>query len=127
LNGEQQTFVYSGLSIRDNAGGEPFIARLWATRRIGELMNQIRLNGEDPELVQSIVNLSVRYGIITPYTSFLIQEGDILTQSGQEEAVANFAGARNDDNTGSAAVSQADESQQMAGAEAPMALPTQTM
>jgi Ca-activated chloride channel homolog len=128
LNGEQQTFVYSNLSFRDNAGGEPFIARLWATRRIGDLMNQIRLNGEDPELVQSIVNLSVRYGIITPYTSFLIEENDILTQSGQEEAAANFAGdARNDDNTGAAAVAEADESQQMAEAEAPMALPTQTM
>jgi Ca-activated chloride channel family protein len=127
LNGEQQTFVYSNLSFRDNAGGEPFIARLWATRRIGDLMNQIRLNGEDPELVQSIVNLSVRYGIITPYTSFLIEENDILTQSGQEEAAANFAESRSDDSTGEVAVSEADESQQLAGAEAPMALPTQEM
>jgi Ca-activated chloride channel family protein len=119
LNGQPQTFVYSGLSFRANAGGEPFIARLWATRRIGDLLNQIRLSGEDPELVQSVVNLSVRYGIITPYTSFLIQEEDILTQSGQQEAAVNFAGeARDADDTGAAAVDAADEAQQMAEAAA---------
>ncbi|MFN8371607.1 MAG: VIT and VWA domain-containing protein [Anaerolineae bacterium] len=127
LNGEQQTFVYSNMSFRANAGGEPFIARLWATRRIGDLMNQIRLNGESDELVQSIVNLSVRYGIITPYTSFLIQDEDILTQSGQNEAAASFAGeARDADTSGAVAVAAADDAQQMAGAEAPMALPTMT-
>lgn len=127
LNGEQQTFVYSSLSFRENAGGEPFIARLWATRRIGDLLNQIRLNGEDAEIVQSIVNLSVRYGIITPYTSFLIEEEDILTQSGQEEVAANFAGeAREADTSGAAAVAAADDAQQMAESNAPQMLPTAT-
>ncbi len=127
LNGEPQTYTYSNLSFRDNAGGEPFIARLWATRRIGDLLNQIRLNGENPELIDSIVNLSVRYGIITPYTSFLIQEEDILTQSGRDEAAANFAGeARDADNSGAAAVAAADDAQQMAESTAPQALPTMT-
>ena len=60
------------MCIRDR-----FIPRLWATRAIGHLMQQIRLNGENAELVQSIVNLSTRYGVITPYTSFLIEEDDI--------------------------------------------------
>ncbi|MCL4254715.1 MAG: VWA domain-containing protein, partial [Anaerolineae bacterium] len=80
IGGVQTQYVYDGLSFRNNAGGEPFIARLWATRRIGDLLNTIRLNGENPELIDSIVSLSVRYGIITPYTSFLIDENDILTQ-----------------------------------------------
>ena len=39
-----------------------FLPRLWATRKIGYLLNQIRLNGENPEWVQAIVDLSVRYG-----------------------------------------------------------------
>ena len=53
---------------------ESFIARLWATRRIGHLLGQIRLHGEDRELVEEIVDLAVRYGIVTPYTSFLVRE-----------------------------------------------------
>ncbi len=49
-----------------------FIPRLWATRRIGYLVDEIRLHGENKELVEEIVRLSKRYGIITEYTSFLV-------------------------------------------------------
>ena len=90
LNGEAVEYVYEELTFRERAGGEPFIARLWATRRIGELLNQIRFNGENPELVESVVTLSVRYGIITPYTSFLIEEDDILSQQGRARAEESF-------------------------------------
>jgi len=83
-----QTFTYSDLEFRSNAGGDALIPRLWATRRIGDLMNAIRLNGENPELVDSIVRLSIRYGIVTPYTSFIITEQDIFTEDGVSQAVA---------------------------------------
>ena len=53
-----------------------FIPRLWATRKVGYLLDQIRLNGESQELVDEIIALSKRYGIITPYTSFLILEDE---------------------------------------------------
>ena len=56
------------------AGGEPFVARLWATRKIGALMEEIRRNGPNPEIVDAIVDLSMRYGIVTPYTSYLVEE-----------------------------------------------------
>jgi len=79
-NGAPQNFTYADQLFRDE-GGEAFIPRLWATRAIGHLMQQIRLRGEDAELVQSIVNLSTRYGVITPYTSFLIEEDDIGAQT----------------------------------------------
>jgi Ca-activated chloride channel family protein len=88
FEGETQTFVYDDLTFRSNAGGDVLIPRLWATRRIGDLMNAIRLRGEDPELVDSIVRLSIRYGIITPYTSFIITEADVFTEQGLEQAVA---------------------------------------
>ena len=78
VNGQPQTFVYEDNVFRQS-GGDAFIPRLWATRAIGHLLNEIRLHGESPELVQSIVNLSIRYGIITPYTSYLIEEDDIFT------------------------------------------------
>ena len=49
-----------------------FIPRLWAQRKIGYLLDEIRSNGEDDELKDEIVRLSKKYGIITPYTSFLV-------------------------------------------------------
>ncbi len=133
VNNEVQSFIYNGLSLPERAGGEPFIARLWATRRIGDLLNSIRLNGENPELVDSVVDLSVRYGIITPYTSFLIEENDILTQQGRDAAAQNFASgearALNEAFTGSAAVDNADNIAGLNNAQAPapqMIVPTQT-
>jgi Ca-activated chloride channel family protein len=50
-----------------------FIPRLWATRKIGDLVNQIRLEGEKENLVEEIKELGMKYGIVTPYTSMLVQ------------------------------------------------------
>jgi Ca-activated chloride channel family protein len=86
VNGREQEFVYEDLSFSDR-GGEDFIPRLWATRKIGYLLNEVRLHGEGRELIDEIVDLSVRYGIMTPYTSFLVEEEqDIFTPDGREEA-----------------------------------------
>lgn len=52
----------------------PFIPRIWATQKIGHLLDEIRLKGETPELVESVKSLSRKYGILTPYTAFLVQE-----------------------------------------------------
>lgn len=87
VNGEKQTFTYHGQRFV-TSGGEPFIARLWATRKIGHLLTQIRLKGSDRELVQEVVDLSVRYGIITPYTSYLVKEPDLaLTGEGRGDLI----------------------------------------
>jgi len=84
LNDHPRSFAYGDIHFRDE-GGEPFIPRLWATRKIGYLLSQIRLHGESRELVDEIVSLSVRYGIITPYTSFLVEETEkALTDAGRE-------------------------------------------
>ena len=51
-----------------------FIPRLWASRRIGELTRQVRIEGANSTLVSEIRDLGLRYGIITEYTSYLVQE-----------------------------------------------------
>ena len=51
-----------------------FIPRLWASRRIGELTRQIRIEGASQNLVQEVRELGLRYGILTEYTSYLVQE-----------------------------------------------------
>jgi Ca-activated chloride channel homolog len=126
VNGTATTFTYPGHDFRSLAGGEPFIARLWATRRIGDLLNTIRLNGESRELVDSVVSLSVRYGIITPYTSFLIEEDDILSQTGRERITTAFeetAAEMADDFTGASAVDAASMAQDMQRAQSVMSTP----
>ena len=50
------------------------MARLWATRRVGQLLEEIRLKGENEELKDEIVALAKEFGLVTPYTSYLVQE-----------------------------------------------------
>ncbi len=63
-----------------------FVEKLWATRRIGELIDQLDLDGPNQELVNELVALSTRHGILTPYTSFLADETvrpDVASPSNQ--------------------------------------------
>ena len=53
-----------------------FVSCLWAKRKIAFLLDEIRNNGEDKELINEIIKLSKKYGIITPYTSYLITDED---------------------------------------------------
>ena len=51
-----------------------FVEKLWAMRRIGEIIDQLDLVGKNDELVKELVALSTKHGILTPYTSFLADE-----------------------------------------------------
>jgi Ca-activated chloride channel homolog len=105
VNGERQTYVYEDQTFREE-GGDEFLPRLWATRKIGYLLNEIRLHGENPELVDAIVDLSIRYGIVTPYTSYLITEDDILTETGRDRAADEVSTSAAPAESGEAAVAQ---------------------
>lgn len=69
-----RTFRWEGqrFPLRDTR--HDFLPRLWATRRVGWLMEQIRSNGESRELVDEVTDLGTRFGIVTPYTSYLALE-----------------------------------------------------
>ena len=53
-----------------------FVEKLWAMRRIGEIIDELDLVGKNDELIQELVKLSTKHGILTPYTSFLANEAD---------------------------------------------------
>jgi len=72
-SGKTLRFEYPVSFERRDQNNE-FISKLWANRKVSHLLYQIRFNGENPELVQSIKNLSEEYGIVTPYTSYLVRE-----------------------------------------------------
>jgi len=75
LRGERQTFAYDASFPKEN-GANAFLTQLWARRKIGYLLDQIRLHGESKELMDEVVRLSKEHGIATPYTSYLVLEDD---------------------------------------------------
>ncbi|MHC4597736.1 MAG: VWA domain-containing protein [Planctomycetota bacterium] len=112
--GEPRAFEFrldlSKASVRNG-----FVPRLWASRKIALLVDALRQAGAgeaaaahaaaahvggaahtakpmDPktkELVDEIVRLSVKYGILTEYTAFLAREGTDLTASDHNAVKAN--------------------------------------
>ncbi|HVF55841.1 MAG TPA: VIT and VWA domain-containing protein [Pyrinomonadaceae bacterium] len=80
--GQPRTFAYENLSFPLTESNNDFLPRLWATRRVGWLMEQVRTNGEQQELRDEIVDLGTRYGIVTPYTSYLALESPVQVAPG---------------------------------------------
>jgi len=75
INGQPRRIVQR-VKFPENASGNEFIPQLWATRRVGFLLDGIRLRGESAELRDEVVDLARRYAIVTPYTSYLIVEDE---------------------------------------------------
>lgn len=70
---ETLTWEYPA-QLADARTENEFLPRLWATRKIGYLIDDIRLRGENKEVKDEIVALAKRYAILTPYTSYLVVE-----------------------------------------------------
>jgi Ca-activated chloride channel family protein len=73
---EVREFVYHfdlAAAGADRLGGPDFVSRLWATRHIGALLDEVRVAGESEALAAEIRELGLRYGIVTPYTTFVVQ------------------------------------------------------
>jgi Ca-activated chloride channel family protein len=64
--------------------GEPaglgYLQQLWAARKAGALSREIRLHGPNPEIVDELKRLALRYGILTEYTSYLVQEPSLAAR-----------------------------------------------
>ena len=58
----------------DHEVDNPYLPRVWAMRKVGHLMEDLRLHGNNPEIVQELSALALRHGIVTPYTSQLVVE-----------------------------------------------------
>jgi Ca-activated chloride channel family protein len=64
----------SSVSFPDRERDNPFVARLWATQRVGFLSAEKRKNGGSAEIDDEIRSLGERYGIPTEFTSYLVVE-----------------------------------------------------
>ncbi len=123
VDGQTKTFEFTDQSFRES-GGPAFLPRLWATRKIGVLLNQIRLQGVQKELVDQVVHLSIRYGIVTPYTSYLVTEPTVLGAAAEGQIAADALKQMQTaptQSTGQAAVQRAAGESALGGASAPVA------
>ena len=68
--------------IRRGDRGHGFLPRLWAQAEVARMMREIRAHGENPDLVAELRQMAIRFGIVTPYTSYLVVE------QGMEDFVA---------------------------------------
>ncbi|CAA6805560.1 MAG: Unknown protein [uncultured Aureispira sp.] len=78
INGVRKRFQYVVDLSNENTELD-FIPNLWASRAVGYLLDQIRLHGENEELVTEVTRLAKKHGIITPYTSYLILEDEAIS------------------------------------------------
>jgi Ca-activated chloride channel family protein len=113
--GETQRFEYR-VDFARREHGNTFIPRLWAARKAGALTAQVRLHGASTELIEEIRELGLRYGILTEYTSYLVEEPNILPATvSVREAVdrAQAMSAPAEAQVGASAFTRADRSSRM--------------
>ena len=88
----EQRFAYE-LSLpgsADDAG----VALLWAQRRIADLLTELRIEGQREGLIEEIIAIANRFGIVTPYTSYLAEEPDfVFNEPAAMDAMADDAAA----------------------------------
>ncbi len=71
--GKRVSYKYR-LELLERNRENDFIAGMWAGRKVNHLLNRIRFEGENPEWVATIKELGRVYGLVTPYTSYLVRE-----------------------------------------------------
>lgn len=122
-NGRRERFT-ARAQFPETEDGNDFIPKLWASRRIGELTRQIRIEGASQDLVSQVRELGLRYGILTEYTSYLVQEPGVAINrpmlQPRDEAAQRLSGqgaaAAPSMQTGARAFESADASSKMAAA-----------
>ncbi len=122
LRGEPVAIEYDDVRFVA-AGGDDAVPGLWATRKIGALLRQIRIDGPDPETIEQIVKISIRHGIVTPYTSYLVTEPAPFGEEAIEDIARSAAASTTTfAASGEAAVGAADLASELADSD--VAAPT---
>ena len=75
IGDDEKTFDFPARFVdKSDDDTNSFVAKLWATRRVGDIIDELDLKGRNEELVNELVALATEHGILTPYTSFLADE-----------------------------------------------------
>lgn len=113
-NGHRERFEIRGSFLRHEDDNR-YVPQLWAARRIGELTRQLRIEGSSTELIAQIRDLGLRHGILTEYTSYLVQEPGMLANRLEGGVPATAAAPAAREQTGRVAFDAAKSSASMSG------------
>ena len=81
VNGVSKAYSFP-LKFSAEETAHTYLPRLWAMRRIGHLTEVAQENGDNKEVVDEIIALSKKFGIITAYTSFLVTDPNEVNAHG---------------------------------------------
>ena len=93
VDGKEVAFSFEGTLANESVDSTyAFVERLWATRRVGEIVDRLDLDGPNDELMNELLELSKKHGIMTPYTAFLADDSVALdaTAENARRAAGNF-------------------------------------
>ena len=110
-NSRQEEFR-TAFTDRDNDGAR-YIEQLWAARKAGALSREIRLRGQTRETMDALKQLALRYGILTEYTSYLVQEPTVALRGAAETRQLQTPAAAPADQAGANAVGRASRERSM--------------
>src|SRR5438094_1462280 len=113
-NGRQEEFRRT-VAERENDNAR-YTEQLWAARKAGALSREIRLHGQTQELMNALKQLALGYGILTEYTSDLVQEPSIALRRQAEDRVMQAPAAAPADQAGAEAVGRAARERSMSDA-----------
>ncbi len=94
LGDKKETYTFpANLTANSPDDTNSFIAKLWAARRVGEIIDELDLKGRNEELIKELVALATKHGILTQYTSFLADEngsnfGDLASNMARSRDIA---------------------------------------
>lgn len=76
VGSDTKKFTYEVKLPAEDKANE-FLPTLWARRKVGYLLDQIRRSGESTELVDEVTRLGQKFNIATPYTSYLVMPDEM--------------------------------------------------
>jgi Ca-activated chloride channel family protein len=89
MQGDRERRIASRARLPRREHDAGFLSSMWAQRKVGYLLEQIRLHGESEELKKEIIGLGEQYGLVTPYTAYLVIEDQMrITEEMEADAVA---------------------------------------
>lgn len=81
VGGQEVGYTYT-VSFPEGATKNEFVPRLWAGRKVNFLLSELRRRGENKEVIGEVVDLAKRFGIVTPYTAYLVATDQVLPTPG---------------------------------------------
>jgi Ca-activated chloride channel homolog len=88
IRNETRSLKYEKNEFPNIETSNDFLPRIWAMRKVGYLLDEIRISGENAEAKNDVIKLAKKYGFVTPYTSYLAADEGTQIAGNSSHAIA---------------------------------------